>query len=169
MDRGDPLFIYGILTFCGDINIHIDRSGQWFYQNSPIGRERLVKLFASVLTAENDEYFLITPVEKMRITVDDAPFVITVADQLFDDEGIPYIHMHTNLGDECILGGDTQLHVQHNLETGEPRPYVNLWRGMKALVSRSVFYQLVNWAEEQDGQVYIHSAGHKFSLGYVEG
>ncbi|MDX1580605.1 MAG: DUF1285 domain-containing protein, partial [Alphaproteobacteria bacterium] len=73
--------------FCGDIDMRIARDGTWFYMGSPIGRKRMVKLFSTVIRKDDDKYFLITPVEKLGITVDDAPFVAVLANIMEDDDG----------------------------------------------------------------------------------
>lgn len=153
--------------FCGDIEMTIKADGSWWYMGSPIGRERLVKLFASVLLKEGDEYFLKTPAEKVRIQVEDAPFVITQWQTHNTEEG-PAIEVISNLGHAAVLSDSHPLEVDHS-SSDQPRPYVTLHRGLKALVHRNVFYQWVDIAEPAniDGQQHliITSGNCQFSLG----
>lgn len=128
--------------FCGDLDIHIARNGQWFYLGSPIGRMPLVKLFASVLRKDGDDYFLVTPVEKIGITVEDAPFVAVD----FEPEGegeAQTLTFVTNVGDEAKAGPDHPIRVVRDPETGEPSPYVRIRRNLEALIDRKSYYRLV--------------------------
>ncbi|MCP4865131.1 MAG: DUF1285 domain-containing protein [Alteromonas sp.] len=153
--------------FCGDIDMVIKADGSWWYMGSPIGRERLVKLFASVLLKEGDEYFLKTPAEKVRIQVEDAPFVITQWQTHNTEEG-PAIEVISNLGHAAVLSESHPLEVDHS-NPYQPRPYVTLHRGLKALVHRNVFYQWVDIARQvnKNGEEYlvINSGKSEFSLG----
>ena len=153
--------------FCGDIDMTIKSDGSWWYMGSPIGREKLVKLFASVLLKEGDEYFLKTPAEKVRIQVEDAPFVITQW-QTHDTEEGPAIEVISNLGQSAVLSKAHPLEVD-NRHPEQPRPYVMLHRGLKALVHRNVFYQWVDiaTAADIDGKQHlmIQSGSSRFSLG----
>ena len=126
--------------FCGDIDMRIAADGTWFYLGTPIGRPALVRLFAGVLKREGDRYFLVTPVEKVGITVDDAPFVATD----FRREGDRLVFV-TNVGDETAAGPDNPMRVA--LTDGEPRPYVHVRRGLEALIDRKTFYRLVEMGE----------------------
>lgn len=153
--------------FCGDIEMTIKADGSWWYMGSPIGREKLVKLFASVLLKEGDEYFLKTPAEKVRIQVEDAPFVITQW-QTHDTEDGPAIEVISNLGHAAVLSDSHPLEV-YNSNPDQPRPYVTLHRGLKALVHRNVFYQWVDIARQvnKNGEEHlvINSGKSEFSLG----
>ncbi|MDG6099638.1 DUF1285 domain-containing protein [Alteromonas sp. ZYF713] len=153
--------------FCGDIEMTIKADGSWWYMGSPIGREKLVKLFASVLLKEGDEYFLKTPAEKVRIQVEDAPFVITQW-QTHDTEEGPAIEVISNLGHAAVLSDSHPLEVD-NSNPDQPRPYVTLHRGLKALVHRNVFYQWVDIARQvnKNGEEHlvINSGKSEFSLG----
>ncbi|MFC3202689.1 DUF1285 domain-containing protein [Alteromonas oceani] len=153
--------------FCGDIDMVIKADGSWWYMGSPIGRERLVKLFASVLLKEGDEYFLKTPAEKVRIQVEDAPFVITQWQTHNTEEG-PAIEVISNLGHAAVLSESHPLEVD-NSNPDQPRPYVTLHRGLKALVHRNVFYQWVDIARQvnKNGEEHlvINSGKSEFSLG----
>jgi len=129
--------------FVADVEIRIDRNGQWHYQGSPIPRKELVCLFASVLRRDEDgEYWLETPVERRRITVEDAPFM---AVEMFTDHGgqDQVISFRTNIDEIVALGSDNPLRVETNPDTGEPAPYVLVRPGLEAKVTRSVFYEMV--------------------------
>jgi hypothetical protein len=130
---------------CGDIDIRIAKDGTWFHEKTPIGREALVRLFASILRRDPDGYWLVTPVEKMRITVDDAPFIAIRVDAR--GEALVF---QTNVGDEVIAGDEHDLRVTWNSETGEPAPYLHVRRGLLARLSRPVFYELVALAKVRD-------------------
>jgi hypothetical protein len=130
---------------CGDIDIVIRKDGLWFHEGSPIGRESLVRLFSTVLRKDPDGFHLVTPVEKMRITVEDAPFIAVRVDR----EG-GTLKFLTNVGDEVEAGPDNPIRVEMDAATGEPRPYLHVRRGLEALIARPVFYELVDMAEERD-------------------
>jgi hypothetical protein len=134
----------------GDIDIVIRRGGAWVHEGAPIGREALVRLFSTILRKDPDGFHLVTPVEKMRITVEDAPFVAVRVDQVRDDAGRPVLRFQTNVGDEVDAGPENPIRVEVDAETGEPRPYVHVRRGLEALIARPVFYELAELAEERD-------------------
>jgi hypothetical protein len=138
--------------FCGDLDMRIARDGTWFYMGTPIGREALVRLFASVLRKDGDKYFLVTPVEKVGITVDDAPFVAVD----FRREGDRLVFT-TNVGDETAAGPDHPIRVVRDPETGEPSPYVHVRADLEALIDRKSFYRLVELGEtrEVDGVAWF--------------
>lgn len=153
--------------FCGDLDIRIARNGQWFYLGSPIGRMPLVKLFSSVIRKDGDKYFLVTPVEKIGITVDDAPFVAVdfeVADA-GPDQVLTFV---TNVGDEAASGIDHPIRVERDPETGEPSPYVHIRRNLEALIDRKSYYRLVEVGEVQsvDGidMFGVRSGGEFFAF-----
>jgi hypothetical protein len=156
---------------CGDFDIRIARDGAWFYRNSPIGRPALVKLFASVLKRDADGgYWLETPAERGRITVEDAPFVAVEA--VFSGEGERQrLTLRTNLDAEIAVDGEHPLIMRGNL-ADEPRPYVRMDGGLEALIGRSAFYSLVERAvaREVEGTrlLGIWSGGHFFALGPAE-
>lgn len=139
--------------FCGDLDIRIDRSGRWHYLGSPIGRMPLVKLFSSVIRKDGDKYFLVTPVEKIGITVDDAPFVAVDFDAVGDgrDQVLTFV---TNVDDEAVAGPELPIRVERDPKTGEPSPYVLIRRNLEALIDRKSYYRLVEVGavEKIDGE-----------------
>lgn len=151
-------------THCGDIDIVIRKDGLWFHDGTPIGREALVRLFSTVLRKDPDGFHLVTPVEKMKITVEDAPFIAVRVDKV--GETLKFL---TNVGDEVEAGPDNELRVDMDALTGEPRPYLHVRRGLEALIARPVFYELVALAQERetaDGpQMGVASNGAWFPVG----
>lgn len=151
---------------CGDIDIVIKKDGLWFHEGTPIGREALVRLFSTVLRKDPDGYHLVTPVEKMRITVEDAPFIAVRVDR--EGDALKFL---TNVGDEVEAGPDNQIRVEMDPKTGEPRPYLHVRRGLEALIARPVFYELVELAEERETpegpQLGVASNGAWFPVGPV--
>ena len=158
--------------FCGDIDMRLARDGTWYYMGTPIGRKPMVKLFSTVLRLDDDgKYYLVTPVEKIGITVDDAPFVAVEA-TIFGDGEDQTIVFRTNVDDEVIAGPDNPIRVAIDPETQEPSPYVMVRDGLEALIARSVFYQLVDLGveTEKDGETIlgIWSKGSFFTIGTTE-
>ena len=127
---------------CGDIDIRIRRDGVWLHEGTPIGREALVRLFSTVLRKDDDGFWLVTPVEKLRIVVEDAPFIAVRVDV---EDGV--LRFTTNVGDEVVAGPDHPIRVEIAAETGEPRPYLHVRRGLEALIARPVFYELAQMAK----------------------
>ena len=128
--------------FCGDIDMRIAADGLWYYMNSPIGRKPLMKLFASILRFDGDgKYYLVTPVEKCGIRVDDAPFV-AIRMQVAGKGHDQVISFETNVDDEIVVGSEHPLRVAEEAETGGLKPYVLVRRNLEALVSRALFYDL---------------------------
>lgn len=145
--------------FCGDIDMRIARDGTWYYLGTPIGRAPLVKLFSSILKREGDSYFLVTPVEKVGIRVEDAPFVAVDAEIAGDR-----ITFTTNVGDEVTAGPDNPIRVETAAD-GTPRPYVHVRRGLEALIDRKTFYRLVDAAQPgADGRLVLRSSGAEFPI-----
>ena len=135
--------------FCGDLDMRIAADGTWFYMKTPIGRHALVKLFASVLKREGEKYFLVTPVEKVGITVDDAPF--TAVEMRQDGEGADRVlTFRTNVDDWVTCDAAHVLRFEPEPETGGLKPYLHVRRELWALVSRALFYDLVELGEEHD-------------------
>ena len=163
--------------FCGDINLTIALDGRWFYEGSPIGRASLVQLFASVLKREGDKYFLVTPVEKVGITVEDTPFLVT---QWHREEGesasdSTYVFT-TQTGDIVRLERADQLELRvppKAIQAPEatPIPYLCVRRNLWARLHQNAYYQLLEQADEKPDeagtQFSIQSNGITFILGEV--
>lgn len=152
--------------FCGDLDMRIRADGRWLYQGQSMQREALVRLFASVLRLEGDDYYLVTPVEKLRIQVEDAPF-ISQALEISGQGPHQQIRLHTTVGDSFNLGAAHALELRTSAH-GEQRPYVHVRKGLWALLQRSHFYQLAELlccAEGTDsGALGIYADGHFFEL-----
>lgn len=153
--------------FCGDIDMRIARDGTWFYQGSPIGRASLVRLFSGILKREDGKYFLVTPVEKVGITVDDAPFVATdfTAEGTGRDQRLTFT---THVGEEVTADEDHAIRVDRDPATGEPSPYIHIRAGLEALIDRKSFYRLVDLCvhEVHDGKDWfgLWSSGRFFPV-----
>ncbi|MEM9121670.1 MAG: DUF1285 domain-containing protein, partial [Pseudomonadota bacterium] len=129
--------------FCGDIDMRIARDGTWFYEGTPIGRPALVRLFSTILRFDEDgKYYLVTPVEKVGIQVDDAPFVGVRIDRQDGEHGAE-IMVTTNVGDTMVIDRALPLRVTLAPRTQEPSPYVLVRHNLEALLSRPAFYELV--------------------------
>ena len=165
VDRWNPPLL-------GDMDLRIARNGVWYHEGAPIQRESLIRLFASILRRDDDGcYYLVTPVEKWRIQVDDAPFLAirldatgTGADQL--------LAFTTGVGDIVTAGADHPLAVEYRVPGGEPSPYIHVRGRLRALLSRAVFMELVEWGEERQVAnecIYgVWSQGQFFSLGRLD-
>ncbi|MBM3487664.1 MAG: DUF1285 domain-containing protein [Alphaproteobacteria bacterium] len=157
---------------CGDIDMRIARDGTWFYHGSSIGRKPLVKLFASVLHREADgDFWLITPAERCRIRVDDAPFLAV----LMTVEGAgraQRLHFTTNVEDVVVADAAHPIRVAIDVETGAPSPYLLVRGRLEALIARAVFYDLVELGVEEEcaGVMTfgVWSAGSFFPLGRLD-
>ena len=149
--------------FCGDLDIRIARDGTWFYLGTPIGRAGLVKLFSSILKREGDAYFLVTPVEKVGITVDDAPFV-AVDFEVAGEGAAQSITFTTQVEDTVTADPDHPIRVLRDPKTGEPSPYVEVRAGLEALIDRKSFYRLVDIGAHKDGWFGLWSGGAFFAV-----
>lgn len=153
--------------FCGDLDMRIATDGTWFYLKTPIGRPALVKLFASVLKRENDKYFLVTPVEKCGIQVEDAPF-LAVEMKIEERDGARVLNFRTNVDDWVACGPEHTLRFEPEPDTGGLKPYLHVRRDLWAKVSRPLFYDLVELGEERDvnGELMfgIASGGEFFAM-----
>lgn len=149
--------------FCGDLDMRIARDGTWFYLGTPIGRHELVKLFSSIIRKDGSDYFLVTPVEKVGIKVDDAPFVAVDFNPV--EGGLEFV---TNVGDKAIAGPEHPIRVVRDPQTGEPSPYVLIRRNLEALIDRKSFYRLVELGEtgKVDGEEWfgVRSGGEFFAI-----
>jgi hypothetical protein len=156
--------------FCGDIDMRIASDGTWFYQKTPIGRPALVKLFASVLKREGDKYFLVTPVEKVGIVVEDVPFLAVEmkVEKAEQDVLGQVLRFRTNVDDWIAAGPGYALRFEPEPKTGGLKPYLHVRRELWAKVTRALFYDLVELGEEReiDGkQMFgITSGGEFFAM-----
>jgi hypothetical protein len=150
-------------AFCGDLDMRIARDGTWFYLGTPIGRPELVRLFSTILKKENGKYYLVTPVEKVGITVDDAPFV--AVDFEAGGEGpAQTLTFTTNVGDSATAGPEHPIRVERDPDTGEPSPYVHIRADLEALIDRKSFYRLVELGTHHDGWFGVWSSGEFFPI-----
>jgi hypothetical protein len=150
--------------FCGEMDMRIARDGTWFYQGSPISRKPMVRLFSTVLRQDEDgRYYLVTPVEKLAIRVDDAPFLAVEMTAHGAGEA-QVLTFRTNVEDEVMAGPEHPIRVAVAAD-GEPSPYVHVRDRLEALIARAVFYDLVELAVERDGRLGVWSAGAYFPLG----
>ena len=134
--------------FCGDIDMHILRNGKWTYMGTEIKRPAMIKLFSNIVRLDEDgHYYLVTPVEKVRIKVDDVPFVAVSMNKI-KEEGVNCLSFMTNVQDEVTLSKENPIEIVIN-NNGEPSPYITIRKNLKALISRSVYYDLINMAEEE--------------------
>ena len=154
--------------FCGDIDMKIMRNGKWFYMGTEIKRPAMVKLFSGILRLDSDNcYYLVTPVEKVRISVEDAPFIAT---SLISEnkDNINHLYFITNVNEKILLTKNNPLEIKINNITEEPSPYIFVRKNLKALISRSVFYELIELATKKniDGKdcLVLASAGEVFKL-----
>ena len=156
--------------YCGEIDMEIRRNGQWFYMGTPIGRPALVRLFSTVLRHDDDGYYyLVTPAEKVRIRVEDAPFLATTVER-HEEAGMPYLRFTTQTGDVVVAGRDHPIRVSFRDDL-EPCPYIHVRDRLEALISRNVYYQLVEWGSEilAEGRpaLAVESAGEQYVIGYL--
>ncbi len=136
--------------FSGELDMHIARDGTWYHEGGPITRLTLAQLFSGILRLEEDgRYYLITPVEKWAIRVDDAPFV-AVRMEVQGQGAEQQLRFFTSLEHEVVAGADHPLSVNVDPDTGEPSPYVLLRDNLQALIHRNVFYEIVGLAQEQE-------------------
>ncbi|MGH6728201.1 MAG: DUF1285 domain-containing protein [Pseudolabrys sp.] len=145
--KGPPPIHLWNPPFCGDIDMRIAADGTWFYQKTPIGRPALVKLFASVLKREGDKYFLVTPVEKVGLIVEEVPF-LAVELKLEHDARGQVLKFRTNVDDWVDAGPGHALRFETEA-SGGLRPYLHVRRELWAKVTRALFYDLVELGEER--------------------
>ncbi|MFY0679103.1 MAG: DUF1285 domain-containing protein [Thalassovita sp.] len=129
--------------FCGDLDIRIARDGTWFYLGTPIGRPELVRLFSTILRKDDDKYYLVTPVEKIGITVDDVPF-LAIDFQVKGEDSDQILTFTTSVGDDAVAGPDHAITVTYDPDTQEPSPYVHIRADLTARIDRKSFYRLVD-------------------------
>ena len=153
--------------FCGDIDMRIAADGTWFYQKTPIGRPALVKLFASILKREGDKYFLVTPVEKVGLIVEEVPFLAVELRVEHDARG-QVLNFRTNVDDWVAAGPGHALRFEPQADNGGLKPYLHVHRELWAKVTRALFYDLVELGEERaiDGKAMfgVVSGGDFFAM-----
>lgn len=149
--------------FCGDLDMRIARDGTWFYLGTPIGRFELVKLFSSILRKDGEDYFLVTPVEKVGITVEDAPFVAVDFEATGAGES-QILTFETHVGDLAEAGSAHPIRVERDPGTGEPSPYVLIRSNLEALIDRKSFYRLVDLGTHHQGWFGLWSGGQFFPI-----
>jgi hypothetical protein len=150
---------------CGEAGLEILRDGTWRHEGTRIARESLVRLFASILRKDEDgETYLVTPVEKIRVRVEDAPFVAVRADRHGEGPG-QTVAFTTNVGDVVAAGPEHPIRV--TFAAGAPRPYVHVRGRLEARILRAPFYELAEWGEMREGKLGIWSGGMWFELGEV--
>jgi hypothetical protein len=149
---------------CAEGDFEILRDGSWKHEGGRIGRESMVRLFASILRKDADgATYLVTPTEKLRVAVADAAFVAIRVDRATDA-----IIFTTNVGDVVAAGPENPIRIEVNAN-GEPQPYVLVRGRLEARILRAPFYEMVEWAEERDGRLGLASHGVWFDLGRVDG
>ena len=147
----------------GSIDIDIHRDGSWSHQGSLIKRQSLVRLFASVLRKDGDDYFLVTPVEKLKINVEIAPFVVTALQVFHSGSKEQVISGNTNLDEQFVIDESHPLRVNTTAE-GDPLPYVELRDGLTGLLNRSVWMELSDFVVEENSILGVLSSGTFFEL-----
>ena len=151
---------------CKNVDMKIARDGKWYFKNSPIGREKMVKLFSTVIRFDDDGfYYLVTPVEKIQLKVEDKPFVIKTFNKEIID-GKEFFLFQPNVDDIVTLSSRNPLRVEINKGTQEPSPYILVRKNLEALISRNVFYQLVEEAKlnSKTQELEIYSGDEIFTL-----
>ena len=169
--RGAPPVHLWNPPFCGDLDMRIAADGTWHYLGTPIGRPAMVRLFASVLKREGDRYFLVTPVEKVGIKVDDAPFLAVAMEREGAGKDRTLL-FRTNVDDVVRCDADHALRFEPEKGTGGVKPYLHVRRDLWALVTRALFFDLVALGDVRklDGreQFGIVSAGAFFPMAPAE-
>ena len=150
-----------------EIDIRIARDGGWWHEGRRIERERMVRLFSTVLRVEDGRTWLVTPQVKLAIRVDDAPFTAPTVERHGAPEA-PALAFVTNVGDRVVADAEHPITVRYDEPGGEPAPYVEVRDGLLALISRSAFLELAGWAEERDGTLGVVSRGTFMALGPAE-
>ena len=148
---------------CGDMDLIIKANGEWWHEGQQIRRQKMIDLFSKVLWKEGEDYFLKTPVEKIRIQVEDAPLLVVSIDQV-ELEGKTYLQCTTQNQDVFVVDEDHALFMQDY--QGESRPYVHVRFGLNALIQRQAFYHLVNYGEliEENGTTVLVLSSGEYTI-----
>ncbi len=156
---------------CGDIGMEIRADGSWWHDGTRIGREKLVRLFSTILRKDEDgETYLVTPHEKVIVRIEDAPFLAVRVDRV-EKEGFPALLFTTNLGDAVVAGPEAPLRVETDPDTLEPSPYVLIRGRLEAKLTRPVFYELAGFARpdpDAPDKLGVWSMGEFFEIGPAE-
>jgi uncharacterized protein len=148
----------------GDIDIRIAANGDWYHEGGLIRRHELVKLFSSILRREGSDYFLVTPVEKWRIQVDDLPFVAHTVDRVAQ-QGSEVLVFTTNV-DACVVAGpDHPVEVLEDPHSGAPQPAILIRPGLQARIGRTAFYRMADWARAEADGWWLDSGDYRICLG----
>lgn len=147
---------------CENVHMKIDRAGKWYFMDSVIGRERMIKLFSRVLRLDQDGYYLVTPVEKIKIEVELKPFVIVDFELLEQDQQV--ITFKTNTDEIFEVNEKHPIKVTFNEDTNEPIPSVLVRKNLEGVLSRNVYYQLINMSEKKGDEFGIYSSGCFYPL-----
>ena len=153
-----------------DMGLRISRDGAWHYLGSPIVRPSLVRLLSRVMKREGEDFFLVSPVEKLRIAVEDAPFLAVELECSGESQSQRLI-FRTNVDDVVIAGKAHPIWVNEDPLSGEPAPYIEVRDGLWALINRSVYYELAERvipSPNSPGQLGVFSEGCFFELGSVD-
>lgn len=134
--------------YCGELDLVILSDGTWLHEGTPIGRAKLVRLFSTVLKKENGQHFLVTPVEKLSIRVEDAPFLAVLCDRIENDNK-PVLQFTTNVGDVVEANKDHPIIFRPRPSGKDSAPYIHVRGGLEAKLARPVYYDLVSIAETQ--------------------
>ena len=164
--KGLPPVLSWNPDYCGEIDMRIAADGTWFYNGTPIGRPALVKLFSTILRKDPERYVLVTPVERVGIKVDDAPFLGVAMERIEDERG-PTLRFRTNVDDVVTVDTEHPLRFEPGASDGI-KPYVRVRHDLWALVKRALFYDLVELGETRavDGKDMfgVASAGAFFPI-----
>lgn len=148
----------------GDLDMQITADGRWIHEGDAITRIPLVKLFSSILKREGDDYFLVTPVEKWRISVERQPFCLNLCEAI-DIDGVTWLEFSDQFGERVRLDDDHPLWFV-DVE-GQSIPCISVRSGLNASLSRSVYYELANLAQDSNGEMMVFSGGKGYSLGSI--
>ena len=148
---------------CENVSMKIDRSGKWYFMNSPIGRERMVKLFSRVLRKDEDGYYLVTPVEKIKIEVEVRPFII-VDYEILGESREQKIIFKTNTDEIFEVNEKHPIKIEKNIYNEEPIPTVLVRKNLEGLLSRNVYYSLIENSTLKEGEYGIYSSGSFYEL-----
>jgi hypothetical protein len=153
-------------SHCGDIGLEIRRDGSWWQSGVRFSRDKLVRLFSTILRRDADGYYLVTPHEKVVVKVEDAPFVGVRVDR-HESDGHQVILVTTNVGDVVAVDAEHPLRVETDPATGEPSTYVQVRGGLEARLGRPAWYELIGWAEPDEDAVTmsVRSSGRRYSVG----